>query len=213
MLERLRNTSIFSFPPKEYFPDIKDGISLNLDFEAYPDLAIGVVSLSREPITKLTSFLSATPKFKEKITFSKINHKYAARYVLDLYPAIAALWIDEMSTGVFPRDIIGMLSDSLEYFYRRDWRTSIVLSSISAEMILAEMYEEAFQRPAPVEPLGTLLDKLMKKGELAEEMKASCRRVTQMRKSAVHRGLAPPTIREASLALYGAIQLAFCHYL
>lgn len=211
--EEVEESRYSFFPPMEYFPDILDGASLSASAEAYPDLVFDITSLTSKPIAEFTSFLSSVPKFRGRTSFSAVEHRHAARYALEPYPAIAALWIDEMSTGIFPEDLTRMLSDSLQHLYAREWRTSVVLSSIAGEIVMVDMYEESYKRPAPEMPLGALRDKLTKSGKLETETNEACGQLIKTRNSTVHRGSAPPTIQEASHALRASVQLALSHYL
>ncbi len=200
------------FPPQAYFPDIQDGLALNVDTEAYPDLALEITSLTKKPIKLFEAFLSSIPRVRSQLHFSGISRKHSARYSMEPYAALTALWIDEMAAGSFPRDVINLFGGSLEYFYQREWRTSIVLSSIAAEMILAEMYEESQRRVAGDWPLGTLLDKVVKAGKLSNSARNDCAQLVRMRNSAVHRGTTPLTDKEATIALHGTVMLALSHY-
>ena len=103
-----------------------------------------------------------------------------------------------------PKDLNNFLSGAVRYFSSEEWRTSIVLSAISAESILADLYEEEYKENAPSIPLGDLYYKVKERITFSAEIARAIEIVNESRIAAVHRSRFPVSDREATNALYGA---------
>jgi len=191
----------YFFPPKIYFMDISDAMSIEVNARAYPDFVMDVVTLTPKALSIFKSFLNSIPTFENKIKMTNESKRHSGKYVYQLYPAVAALWVDCFSHYQLSEDIIDLLKASLDYFYQREWRTSIVLSAISVEAVLAEIYEEVFHQEAPPIPLGELKLKIIDKKDLPKEATRPLKTLNDMRRAAVHRGYTALTVKEATHAL------------
>lgn len=167
----------YFFPPKIYFMDISDAMSIEINAKAYPDFVMDVVTLTPKALFIFKSFLSSIPTFGNEIKMTEECKRHSASYVYQLYPAVAALWVDCFSHYQLSEDIIDLLKASLDYFYQREWRTSIVLSAISVEAVLAEIYEEAFHHEAPPIPLGELKTKIIQKKGITKRSNGAIKNV------------------------------------
>ena len=58
--------------------------------------------------------------------------------------------------------ILNFLEASINYYSQKEWRTSIILSSIAVEGIFAELYEEEYKKNVPDIPLGGLIKEVEK---------------------------------------------------
>jgi len=85
-----------------------------------------------------------------------------------------------------------------------EWRTSIVLSAISIESVLADLYEENYKVPAPDTPLGDLFTRIQTKISFPSEIIRAVEMTNNARIAAVHRSHFPVSDREAINALFGA---------
>ena len=101
-------------------------------------------------------------------------------------------------------DLRDFLKGSMRYHSDEEWRTSIVLSAIAVESVLADLYEEEHKTYAPNVPLGNLYDKVKGKVKFPPEVMKAIEMVNEARISAVHRSRFPVSDREATNALYGS---------
>jgi HEPN domain-containing protein len=99
------------------------------------------------------------------------------------------------------------ISGAVRYINSREWRTSIVLSAITVESILAELYEDASKEPAPDTPLGDLFRKVKEKIDIPPDIVDAINMTNEARIAAVHRSPSPISDRDATNALFGAIKL------
>jgi hypothetical protein len=197
---------------KAYIPETLDAFSIEVEPKAYPNLVIDFISLTPTALGMFRSFITSIPIIGEKALFIKEQQKHASKYASVLYPSVAALWIDHIARLTVSDDVVGLLESAVDYFYTRDWRTSILFSAISMEKILAELYEEFFKKPCPPFPIGSILKQMSKAKELPKEAEAALRSGNRMRIAAVHRSYMPLTVREATDALNNAVSFILWFY-
>lgn len=196
----------FFFAPQTYFADIQDAISVRIDYKAFPDVIIDATSLTPRALSAFKSFVTAIPFPKSKASFTDEEKRHSKRFVFDLYPAVAALWIDEFAHRYTSRDTIDLLDGVLEYMDKREWQMSIILSSFSIETILVEIYEEIVRKEAPPAPIGFLIKEINAIKKFPSEALKNLKMVNEMRKAAVHRGMTTFTQEDAILTLMGTMQ-------
>jgi hypothetical protein len=114
------------------------------------------------------------------------------------------LWVDELAVRSISRDITEFLGGALDYLDKREWQMSIILSAISVEVLLADIYEEIMHKEAPPAPIGFLIDEIDKKRKFPPEAMRPLKVVNRMRKAAVHRGITSFTKKDAILGLMNA---------
>ncbi len=197
---------------KAYIPETLDAFSIEVEPKAYPNLVIDFISFTPRVLGMFRSFITSIPIIGEKALFIKEQQKHADKYASVLYPSVAALWIDYMARLTVSGDVVGFLESAVDYFYTRDWRTSILFSAISMEKILAELYEEFFKKPCPPFPIGSIIKKITKARELPKEAEAALKRGNRMRITAVHRSYVPLTVKEATDTLNDAVSFILWFY-
>jgi hypothetical protein len=197
---------------KAYIPETLDAFSIEIEPRAYPNLVIDVISLTPAVLGKFRDFVASIPIVGEKAVFIREQRKHATKYASVLYPSVAALWIDYIARLTVSEDVVGLLESAVDYFYTRDWRTSIVFSAISVEKTLAELYEEIFKKSCPPIPIGAILKQISGVKKLPKEVENALKTANKMRNTAVHRSYMPLTVNEATDALKGAVSFTLWFY-
>lgn len=205
MTETGKEEGFFFFAPQIYFADIQDALSIRIDYKAIPDFVAEVVSLTPQVLSVFKSFVMAIP-CAGKIIYRDEGKRHSKRFVFDLYPAVAALWIDHFAHKDVSRDLIEFLDEAIEYIDKREWRMSIILSAFSVETLLSDIYEEILHKEAPQAPIGFLIQKIDEARKFPPEAKRPLETLNRIRKVAVHRGAVSFTQKEAILALMSAVQ-------
>lgn len=197
----------------EHFPDYASMLEIND--------AINISKIGREKKVFLTvttvgkrgnlcfnEFVKSIPEIGEKIDFSEIRKRHLQRFVYRPYPPALFLWINVIGFHQVSEPERQFLNGAISYFRHAEWRTSIVLSAIAAEIILAELYEENFHKEAPDVSLGRLIELLKEKNTLEPEIENAITITNEKRIIAVHRSQITPSEREAIDSLFGAAKLA-----
>ena len=144
---------------------------------------------------------------KQEIEPLRERQQFSQRYVLRPYPWAVELWLRNDISLVVPPDLKSFLLGAIRYISSSEWRTSIVLSAITVENILADLYEEKYKDPAPDMPLGNLYKEVGKKIGFPPEIQKAIELVNQTRIAAVHRSRLVISNKEAIDALFGATNL------
>jgi hypothetical protein len=144
------------------------------------------------------------------------NH--SSRYCSEPFVPAIDLWIHSFSSKLdLPKYILEYLEPALEYLKKGEWRTSTILSAITVESILAELFEEEFHEVAPDIPVGALhkaiVDRLATRKTLLNPVDDFIERVNNARIAAVHRGSKQVSQRESTDALRSALRVAIWYYL
>jgi hypothetical protein len=168
--------------------------------------------------TTVGTFVSSFKKFPDIGACRVVTEgpQFSSRVLYDLIPAASASWTKEKETVErVPQFILSYLSAAYHYIEQKEWRTSIVLSAIALESLLAEMYENEFRLQAPGDPLGSLRYQIeqrfknAKKGDpFPDDISGSIEACNEARISAVHRGGHEPSSKEAHGALSGAVRFS-----
>jgi len=204
-----RKEGSFFFPPQVYFEDIKDAMSINVDDKAGPDFVSEIASLTPKALSEFASFTTAIPCFKSKVIYREDGKQHSQRAVYNLYPAVAGLWVDTLAHRSISREIIDSLSEALNYMDKREWRMVIILSAMSAEGILSDIYEDVAHEEAPEAPIGSLIQDINAKRKFPPDAQKNLSTLTQIRNSAVHhRGMVSLTRKEALVSLISATRFA-----
>lgn len=178
-----------------------------IEVEAAPKenvLLLGVTSIKKEGISRFRNFAKRIPHIGKTIKEIKGRRTFSSRYTFRPYPFTVHLWLRHEDSKSVPEDLRDFLNASLRYHSEEEWRTSIVLSAIAVEVILADLYEEQFKDYAPSVPLGDLYRRLKERMEFPQEIMKAIETVNEARVSAVHRSRFPVSDREATSALCGA---------
>jgi len=138
----------------------------------------------------------------------KERQQFSQRYVFRPYPWAVQLWLQDESSIIVPDDLKSFLQGAIRYFFSSEWRTSIVLSAICVESMLADLFEEEQQEPAPDTPLGDLFRQVGEKIDFPPDITRAIHMVNEARIAAVHRSRFPVSDREAINAMSGAANFA-----
>lgn len=200
--------------PRLAFVDSLDVLS-GYAFELKDSVILDAVSLNENPIDEFEHLLASLPGFENRIKRLTRRKKHGSSYVYRAYALSTHLWLASEESGPVPEAVAQFLEPSLTYYDVAQWRTSIVLSAICVEYILAEMFEETFKSAAPEIPLGQLYERVSAKKQFPIDKDAAIRRTNEIRIKAVHRGawLLGASDRDALDALTGAVQLTIWHYI
>jgi len=197
--------------PLVILPETEDVLHVDATFRR-TSLVMDVTSLKSEGLKRYKSFFLSIPWVGQDIKTITEGKKYSSNYSLRTYPGAAFLWCTVRKPTMLPDNILKFLEGALGYFGRQEWRTSIVLSAIVAESLLAEIYEEQFHKPAPDKPLGDLYYAVKEKAQFPDNIDKAITTTNQMRILAVHRSSLEASEREALQAIIGAVQLSLWHY-
>lgn len=167
-------------------------------------LSLEVTTLKEDGLTRFQNFLKCIPHIGDCVTVIRKRKTYSSRHAFRPYPLAVQLWLGSEEAIAIPKDLRDFLNGSVRYYSGEEWRTSIVLSAISVESILADIYEEVFKDYAPNVPLGELYYKVKDKVKFPPHVVGAIETANEARISAVHRSRFPVSDREATNALYGA---------
>lgn len=158
------------------------------------------------------------PPFKARALWTARESHSSRLCTLPLVGAID-LWAADSETAEWIPDFLtDYVRAAARYFREQEWRTSIVLSAITVETLLAELYEQELRKPAPDIPLGGLLGQFKDavKGSTGKNplrpIEPSIDAVNEMRIAAVHRGTRKVSNEEAFNALVGAAKFVFWYF-
>jgi hypothetical protein len=193
------------------FTDIGDVVLVDLETVGR-SLLFEVTSITERGISRFQDFIKCFPIIGE--TFSKVKRRKTSstRYTFRPYPLAVQLWLESEKSGIIPKDLRDFFQGSVRYFHEKEWRTSIVLSAIAVEVILADLHEEEIKEYAPNKPLGELYYKLKEKIAFPENIQKAIEIANDARISAVHRSRFPVSDRDATNALYGATNFTIWFY-
>jgi len=175
------------------------------------ELVIDAFSLNGKLIGEYEQFIKSIPGLGSDFSIVSKKTRHSAAYSLLVYPHATSLWLRTDAPRYIPDTLLKFVSGALNYIWRREWRTSVVLSAITVEFILAEIYEEEHTRPAPESPLGDLYREVKQKHRFPESIAKSIEETNDIRIRAVHRSTLEASEREAINALKGAVQLTLYH--
>jgi hypothetical protein len=150
------------------------------------------------------------------ITLTPVKN-HSSRYCSEPFVPAIDLWIHSSSSKLsLPKYLLEYLEPALDYLKKGEWRTSTILSAITVESILAELFEEEFHEVAPDIPVGALheeiVNRLAVRQNLLDPVNGFIERVNSARIAAVHRGSKQVSQRESIDALRGALRLAIWYY-
>lgn len=188
--------------------DVLSGYAIQLKDAIVLDL----VSLKEKAGEEFQRMLTSVPAFEKEAQLLILKKRHGSSYAYRGYSLITHLWLSSEESALVPEGVLAFLEPALNYYDTAQWRTSIVLSAISLEYILSEMYEELYKSPGPEVPLGELYKRVTAKKSLPDDKDTLIRRANEIRIRAVHRGTWLASERDALDALVTAIQLTIWHY-
>jgi len=202
-------------------PIISTQDAIHIGFYKHPEAFIlDVTSVREEALKRFVKFLSGFPEINEGLRRIVSKTEYSSRVVFDPYPAAVSAWIEgRLAAEYFPTYMLQYLNAAIRYYHAKEWRTSIVLSAIALETLLAEMFEDEFHEQAGDVPLGALRDKIVESFKLGNrgpafpnEILESIGKTNDARVAAVHRGSIQLSARETMEALRGSVKVALWYY-
>ena len=163
-----------------------------------------ITTIKEEGFSRFHNFIKCVPHIGDTVKEIRKRKTYSSRYTFRPYPFAVRLWLRHEKTVTVPKDLRDFLRGSIRYHSEEEWRTSIVLSAIAVESVLADLYEEQYKEYAPNVPLGDLYYKVKDTISFPSHVTGAIEMVNEARISAVHRSRFPVSDREATNALYGA---------
>ena len=186
-------------------PEIKDVIFVEKNEVNNNRWFFEVSSIGESGISVFKKDLGEIPPLAKSMKVIKEGGQFSSRYVFRPYVLALKLWLtDEVSVSI-ASDLKSFLSGATNYIFSNEWRTSIVLSAIAVESILADLYEENYKSPAPDVPLGELFGQVKKMVKFPDNVLSAIDTTNQARIAAVHRSRLPVSQRDAINALFGAV--------
>lgn len=189
-------------------PKINDVVSIDKTHVSKETWLFDIVTVKKDGLSRFNRILEWIPSLKKQKKTLKQKKQFSARYTFRPYPLATELWLQDAASIIVPPDLKSFLQGAIRYTYSAEWRTSIVLSAISVESVLADLYEEKFRKPAPDTPLGDLFRQVKVKIDFPQEIVNAIEMTNKSRIAAVHRTRFPVSDREAINALFGAINFA-----
>jgi len=195
-------------------PNEEDIKNLVFEFDDLDEIALDITSVKKEGCLFFLNCLKATPIIGETMDLAKDpTETHSSRYTYNPYALAVQLWLEKEASKRIPKDLRAFVNSSAKYHISEEWRTSIVLSAITVESLLADMYEEENYEPSPSKAtLGQLFDIVKKQVKFPKKIGESITMANDARISAVHRSRFPVSDREATNALYGATNFIMWYF-
>ena len=187
-----------------FFHDIVDVAAIDVRKKEDEKIILEVATTKKDGMSRFHNFIKSIPHIGDTITEIRKRKTHSSRYTFRPYPLAVRLWLMHEKSVAVPNDLKDFLRGAVRYYTEEEWRTSIVLSAIAVESILADLYEEQYKEYAPNVPLGELFHKVKNKITFSSDIIRAIENVNEARISAVHRSRFPVSDREASNALHGA---------
>lgn len=201
---RIRRRKVPPLFDSRIIPEVNDVISVDKKHVSKEKWLFDIVTIKKDGLSKFNRLLEWIPPIKKQMKSLKQKKQFSARYTFRPYHLATELWLRDAASIVVPPDLKGFLQGAIRYMFSAEWRTSIVLSAITVESMLADIYEEKFKEPAPDTPLGDLFRQVKGKIDFPQEIVSAIDMTNKSRIAAVHRSRLPVSDREAVYALYGA---------
>jgi len=181
---------------------------------------LDVTSIKEEALNRFLKFLSDVPEINAGLRKIINRTQYSSRVVFEPYPTAVSAWVGgRLAAEHFPGYVRQSVKAAIRYYNTKEWRTSIVLSAIALETLLAEMFEDEFHKQADDIPLGALKDKIVESFNLEKRGPAFPNEIIEWidktnaaRIAAVHRGSIQLSARETLEALRGFVKVALWYY-
>ena len=170
-------------------------------------------TIKQSGLSEFKRCLESIPPIKEGMEVLKEGRQFSSRYTFRPYALTAKLWVEDEKSLAIPPDLRSFILGAINYLLSGEWRTSIVLSAIAVESVLADVYEGKYRRFAPDTPLGDLFIQVKNKARFPDNLVSAIESANNARIAAVHRSRLPVSEREAINALFGAVNIARWHLL
>jgi hypothetical protein len=199
----MKNTDVQFFDSR-IVPDLNDVLSIDKKNIGEENWLFDIVTIKEDTAKTFKDFLEAIPPLEEKLQLIKERRQCSSRHVFRPYALAAKLWLQSRNSLGVHTDLRSFLTGASTYLLSGEWRTSIVLSAIGAESMLADLYEETNRKFAPDTPLGELYKSVKEKITFPPDIAKAIEITNEARISAVHRSRLPVSEKEALNALWGA---------
>lgn len=195
------------FPEYSLLLEIYDAINIS-KMGQDKKVFLTVSTVGERGLKDFDNFVGAIPQIGKEVNCSEIRKRHLQRFVFQPFAPALMLWINEIAFYQIPNPVKQFLNGAISYFRHGEWRTSIVLSAITVEIILAELYEENYCKEAPDVPLGELIHLIKQKVTLPKEIEKPIVTTNEKRITAVHRSQVVPSDKDAIDSLYGSGKFA-----
>ena len=171
-----------------------------------PPIHFDATSIKKVGVSELLECVKSISLLGVKVgVLKQIRQTFSSRFTFRPYPLAVRLWLQKRAHTMLPKDLRDFLEGAVKYHESKEWRTSIVLSAIAVESLLADLYENHYRRFAPRKAtLGDLYVEVKKKNIFPDKISEGISMVNDARIAAVHRSRYVVADREATNALYGA---------
>lgn len=183
-------------------------------FDELKEITLDITSVKEKGVTFFLKCLKTIPSIGKTVVVNQSpTETHSSRYTYTPYAVAVRLWLRKEACKTIPKDLRAFLDNSCNYYISEEWRTSIVLSAITVESLLADLYEEEHHVPSPSRAtLGELFELAKKKVDFPLKISEAITMANNARISAVHRSRFPVSDREATNALYGATNFAMWYF-
>lgn len=189
-------------------PEVKDVFSVDKKHISGGKWVFDIITIKEVGFSTFKRCLECVPIIKKQMETLKEKKQFSTRYAFRPYALATKLWLEDEASILVQPDLKSFLQGAIRYIFRSEWRTSIVLSAIAVESMLADLYEEKFKKLAPDTPLGDLFRQVKEKIDFPVDAANAVEVTNKARIAAVHRSRFPVSDREAINALYGAANFA-----
>jgi len=213
LLSPTENSPRSGFFDSMIFPEHHDVLHMNYRMSKDEEnMLIEFVSLNEKGFKMFNDLILCLPILSE--SFDKISQRKSSceKYIFKIYDLVVQLWIPSEDKFVFNDNIENFLEAAITYYTKKEWITSIILSSIAVESILAELYEEEHKKKAPDIPLGQLIKEVGKKIKFPSDLEKKLQALNTARIASVHRSENPVSDKDTIISLMGITSLIIWYF-
>jgi hypothetical protein len=211
--------------PDISLPSMRDCIHISESGDSRTRV-LEIASLSEETGERYLDYLVHVPGLGRNLVVVRSGWKHTSQVVRALLPPALMTWMKgEEAVSCVPEYVMNFLMAASEYYGREEWRTSIVMSSIVSETVVAEYYEDVFRRQAGDLTLGQLLNNVeqqfKKSGKtcgtkgvraMPKDLLKDGGETNRLRKESVHRGTSALLQSDALQALANSSRFVVWYY-
>jgi len=165
---------------------------------------LDVITIKKNGTELFKEMIKIIPYVGESLEVLEERRTFSSQLVFRPYPLAVRLWLEDEESIFVPDDLQELLLGAIRHHLLGEWRMSIVLSAITVESLLANLYEENFQRNAPNISIGELCREISEKILFPDEIRQSIEMANDARIIAVHRSDYSLKVRDSTNALFGA---------
>lgn len=185
-------------------PEVMDVVLVEKEHISGKKWLFDVITIKESGLSFFKKVLHCFPSIKKGMEILKERKHFSSRHTFRPYPLATKLWLRDNASIAVPSDLKSFLQGAIRYIFSGEWRTSIVLSAITVESVLADLFEEEYKEPTPDVPLGDLFRRVKEKISFPPDIVRAIEMTNEARIAAVHRSRFPVSDMEAINALFGA---------